>query len=205
MENPVSDDVIAGLSDDIRENLGRGWLIAYPGRNPLKPVLRWSVTNELGKKPGAVAKGSGVSESHVDGANSRKSGYKRSKPYRQALEAMIPVDGAAEEFGSFSWLVMQGLKAAEGGIQQIKITCTGCGESNKHDVWKRPDANAIIKLIELVHGKAVESKEIDVNAQHIHALMQEGTDITSIDVFTVDPRIAEERREAIEAEAETVA
>ena len=205
MENPVSAEVIAGLADETRTNIERGWLTATPGRNPLKPVLRWTARNDLGKVAGSLARGTGVTETHVDGENGRKSGYKRSRPYRDALQHLIPVEGAAEEFGTFAWLVTQGLKAAEGGTQQISLKCNGCGETQKHDVYKRPDSNAIIKLIELVHGRAKESVEIDANVQHLHAMLAEGTDITTMDIFAVDPKEAQHRRAAIEAEAETVA
>lgn len=155
-------------------------------------MLRWA----HGRERGRIAPGSGVVVNQADPAiNGRKGAWKNTDEYQALLRKVIPAEEDPNKRGTFAWLVTQGLNAAEGGDVKMAFTCPECEHDFTQVVWKRPDANAIIKLMEMVHGRAVEQKDINIRAEAIYRLLDEREDLKQLKVYEVDPHEKAERRE----------
>jgi hypothetical protein len=137
-----------------------GILRVSPGQNPNKPMVR-DMTN------GRLVRGSGRHPRANDAAAvSRRSSYKRSKSYREAIERAIPYENPEARY-SLEKLIDAAFNAADGSPQYVQ--CEGCG---KHQVKVlKQDGNLIFKLIELLVGSAPKTIElsggVDLRIQEI--------------------------------------
>lgn len=191
----IDDDVIRTLDPELLRQVQVGERTLHPGRDAYKPVIRYG---PKGQHPGALAPGSGVSPRHQDVENGRKGAIKQTKEYGALLERLIPANEDTEQWGSFGWLVTQGLRAAEGNRQSKNVTCSDCGHVEVVEFAGKPDANAIIKLIEFLRGRATETREIDVRAAHIHKTLEAGVDVSELLVNALPPAEVASRRKALE-------
>ena len=182
--------LVALLPDPLKEKVEAGEYSVYRGQKPEKPVV--IDTN------GRLVKGSGRWPGANDAAAiGRRYGYKDSGDYQTAMKILVPIDGGEDERGSFAWLVNQGFDAAEGSPQKIK--CPDCGYNGLFAFKK--DSNAIIKLIEMVHGKAKESQDINIKNEQLIGILQSRVSINDLSVHDItDEEIAERERFMIEGE-----
>jgi hypothetical protein len=194
----VPEAALQGLPADLKELVVRGQRTLWPGRDPLKPVIRYGPEH---KRRGALAPlgtAGGVGPNHKDVGNGRRGGVKQTKEYQALLERAIPASDDPEEWGGFAWLIEQGLEAAEGGDKTVPATCPECSHKFPVIAYKKHDTNAIIKLIEFVRGRATETKQVDVRSVELHAILAEGTDIANVQVHALEPAVVAARRQALE-------
>ena len=180
-------ELIKLLVPNLEEKVTDGKWNVYEGQNPEKPV----VIDENGR----LVKGSGRWPGANDPAVTGKTyGYKNSKSYQDALKTLIPLEGDEETRGSFAWLVEQGRIAAEGSPQRIK-----CPECDYNGIFAfKKDANAIIKLIELVHGRAKETQDINVRSQELIAVLDTRTPMEELNVHDITDEEIERRQIMLE-------
>ena len=176
------------MSEEHRALVESGQYNAFEGQK--YPVLRWAT----GSKKGKLAPGTGLTPGHNDAAQVGKStSYRRTAEYRALLERLIPPDEDANKRGTLAWLVAQGFNAAEGGDVKREMTCPECEHSWTEKIWKRPDANAITKMLEMVIGRAPEQKDINLRAEHIYKMIDGRENLKEITVHSVDPHEREKR------------
>mgnify|MGYP001585791523 CR=1 FL=1 len=188
------EDLLAVLPEPVRERVAVGELLVFPGQKPEKPVLRDAVT-------GALVKGTGLTPKHNDMALvSQKGAYKRRKGYREDFEIAVPADDNPKVVGSVGWIIAQLHKAIEGVMETIKVTCEECGHKQTVDAYRKVDSFAAIKLLELAHGRARETQDINVNVKELHKVLEERTPKNEIRVHAIDPDEAKRRREVIQGE-----
>jgi len=192
----IDDDVVRTLDPKLLQQVQVGERTLHPGRDAYKPVIRYG---PKGQHPGALAPGSGVSPRHQDVENGRKGAIKQTKEYGALLERIIPATEDTDQWGSFGWLVTQGLRAAEGNRQHKDVACSECGHIETVEFAGKPDTNAIIKLIEFLRGRATETREIDVRAAHIHKTLEAGVDVSELFVHALHPDEVAARRKALDA------
>ncbi len=180
------------LPPNLRLQVEMGELNVYEGQRPEKPV----VTNMKGQ----LVKGSGRWPGANDPAEvGRQNGYKNSKDYQDAMKKLIPIDGDIDKKGSFAWLVNQGFTAAEGSPQ--RISCPHCSYNGLFAFKK--DSNAIIKLIEMVHGRARETKDINVEDRKLIELLDSRIPLEDLVVHTLtEEQIAEREQLLLEGPSE---
>lgn len=160
----------------------------YPGQNPDKPV----VLNASGN----FVPGSGRWPNANDpGWVSKTTAHKRTNSYRQAMETLVPLEGDETTRGSFAWWVAKAMEAAEGSPQ--RVNCPSCGEASVYAF--KQDGNLIFKIVELMHGKARESQDINVQSHHIVEALNERTPVTGLQVRKLDDDVIEGRFKQIEA------
>lgn len=168
-----------------------------PGKNDGKPVLRWA----SGDLKGKLAPGTGIIPgSKTRGELSKETAWKRTAAYRDIMELVVKADGDAEKWGSFAWVITNLLKGIEGGDVYLNLKCPHCHEDAKHKVWKRPDTQAGIKLVELFVGRATETKDISVTTKQIFELMDETLDTYVIETREVSSEEVDRRRAAVAVE-----
>lgn len=188
------DEVLAVLPEEVRDRVLAGELHAYPGKNPLKPVLRDAIT-------GVLVKGTGLSPRAVDvGRISQETAYKRTKTYRQALEEAVPASSDPKVRRSVGWIIERLEVAMVGEMVTKKSICSDCGHVDVVDMYRKPDTYAAIKLLELVHGRARETQDINVNMTELHKILEERTPTREITVRTMDPAEVQRRKDTIEGE-----
>ena len=110
------------------------------------------------------------------------------------MRLLIPLDGDVDSRGSFAWLVDQGFSAAEGSPQRIK--CPKCDYSGLFAFKK--DTNAIIKLIEMVHGRAAETKDITVKDTKLIALLDGRVPLDEVKVHDISDEDVARRQVLLE-------
>lgn len=176
------DDLLSQLSEEHRTLVEAGVYTVFEGQD--YPVLRWA----FGNKKGQYVEGTGLPVNHVDlGLISKRTGIKRTQEYKALMERLIPPDADSKKYGSFGWLINQGFVAAE-GVDVVKaVTCPSCSVEFSVKMFKRPDGNALIKLIEMMVGRASEQKEINIRAEQIYRLLDEQQNVKTIEVFEIDP------------------
>ena len=185
-------DLIAELPDELRERVISGELLAFEGKVSGRPGLR-------NAKTGVLVKGTGLTPRAGDiGELSSKFAYKRTNAYRELLQHIISADNDPEKWGSFGWLVNQGLKAAEGGDVFVDTRCPSCDTPFKVKAWKRPDSNAITKIMEQIIGRAQETQEINITERRIVDLLRDETPVVEINVISLSPEEAASRRKLAE-------
>lgn len=188
-------DLIQDLPEEIQDKVLRGEVIAAPGKLPGRPILRDA-------KTGALTKGTGHAPGAGEiGALSPRHAYKRTNAYRELLQHIVSADEDPEKWGSFGWLVNQGLKAAEGGDVFVDAQCPGCDLHFKVKAWKRPDSNAITKIMEQIIGRAQETQEINITERKIVELLQDETEAPAYEVIALTPEEQERRRQRRLAES----
>ncbi len=185
---PANDEQLEKLSEEHRALVAAEVYNAFDGQD--YPVLRWA----HGKDRGRLAPGTGITPGHNDIARiGADTSIRRTTEYRALLERKITPDVTSGERGSLGWLLDQGFNAAEGGDVRREMTCPECGHDWTETIWKRPDANAIIKMLEMVVGRAPEQKDINIRAESIYKLIDGRENVKEITVHAVDPHEREER------------
>ena len=198
MPEQTNDEVLAVLQPEVRDRVLAGELHAYPGKDRNKPVIRDAVI-------GALVKGTGISPRAVDiDRVSQETAYKRTKTYRQALEEAIPASSDPNVRRSVGWIIARLEEAMVGGMVQVPADCPECGTHFKVDAYRKPDTYAAIKVLELVHGRARETQDINLNMNELHKMLEERTPRREIVVRTMDPAEAQHRREVIEGDFKDV-
>jgi hypothetical protein len=144
--------------EDVHETVNpEGTLEVLPGQNPLRPVIRYCADVE--GTAGQLVAGSGrYPKANDTSILARTTGYKRSKSYREAIEAAIPFEDPDARY-SLERLIDDAFEAAEGSPQTVQ-QCPHLGCTEKHVVAFKKDGNLIFKLIELIVGKAPQTLEI---------------------------------------------
>lgn len=129
------------------------------------------------------------------GRISRETSYKRTASYRQALEALVPMDGDENKRGSFAWCLKQFFIACEGSPQLAPCPHPDiCPQGGRpHVVAFRREAGPMFKLIELMAGKAKETQDINVNNKHLVALLNDPTPLTELTIIDLPPEEVRER------------
>ena len=182
---------------EYREQVLSGELEVLPGQKYDKPVIRWAG----GPKHGQLVKGSGrFPRSNDIAAISKATAPKRTKTYQEAMNLLMDVDAGPDKPGSFAWWYEQAMVAAEGSPTNVKVPCLheGC-EMGDHETMvsiPKKDGNIIFKLLELKHGKAKETKEIDINQRQMIELME--TRQVVVQVYSMDATEALERKRYVE-------
>lgn len=192
-EDNRREQLIALAPERYRADIIEGRLEALEGQNKDKPVIRVLATTyyvdgkQFGK--GQLLPGSGrYPNANNPAVIGRENAYKLTTTYREAIEALTPIDGGVDVRGSIAWWFDQAWQAAEGSPQLV--TCTSCGHKWNHAFKK--DGGLIFKMVELVGGKAKETKEINVRDIEMKALLER----REVDVFVheIDPGEAAARR-----------
>lgn len=181
---------------EYRDQILAGDIEVLPGQNPEKPVVRWAV----GEKKGQILPGSGrFPRANDAGAVSKATAYKRSASYQEAMNLLMPADRDETVKGSYAWWYNQAMQAAEGSPQTVRIVCPheDCTDSQhtQSAVAFKKDGNLIFKLIELKHGKAKETVEVNTEARQIIELMEQREIV--VHVYGLDSVEEESRKLAV--------
>lgn len=188
------DDLLAALPDETRDRVLAGELLVFEGKDRAKPVLRDAAT-------GVLVKGTGLTVRAVDvGKISQETAYRRTKSYRQALEESVPASSDPKKRLSVGWIIEKLEQAMVGGMVTIKALCPECEHKFTVDAYRKPDTYAAIKLLELVHGRARETQDLNINMTELHKILEERTPSREISIRVIDPAEAQHRREVIEGE-----
>lgn len=178
-----------GWKSEVLDRFLDGTWIVLPGKNPEKPVVR-------SRAKGSIVKGSGITPGHNDmGQISKDFAHRRTASYREALEKIVSVDGPADQRGSFAWFLQRAMDAADGSPAGVK--CPECQHYWIHPFGKK-DGSVIVKLIEMLHGKAQEVKEVNLKVQAMQEILEDQSD--DYHVYSVSFEEAEERRNIIEGD-----
>lgn len=182
---------------EYREQILAGEIEVLPGQDPLKPVVRWAD----GPKKGQILPGSGRYPRANDIAKvSRDTAIKRTKSYQEAMALLMDVEQGPEVRGSFAWWYEQAMEAAEGSPQIVKIACPheDCSDP-KHTqaatAFKK-DGNLIFRLLELKHGKAKETVEVNSQTQALIQVLEQRDVVVT--VYDVGDEALEERTRFVE-------
>lgn len=186
------------LSDEHRGLLDAGEVVAYPGRDPLRPVLRWASGNSRGRQPGALVPNTGVGPNHVDGANGRRGALKQMEEYRALFERIVtPEDG-----GQFEELVQSMMRISTGWEETVRaeVQCPHC--EGRHEatfaVTKPPDPRAGIKMIEFLIGTAMQQTHGSLDVSVIQARLAELVPTSEVQAHSLSRDAMDERRRAVE-------
>lgn len=176
------EELFAKLTPEMQDIVKENGYKLFPGQNENKPV----VLNHSGN----FVPGSGRWPNANDPVQlSKDTAYKKTNSYRQALEGIVSLDGDENRKGSFLWWVAKAMEAAEGSPQQV--ACPSCGERSVYAF--KQDGNLIFKIIELMHGKARESQDINVQSHHIVEALNERVPVSDLKVRSLDSDIIEAR------------
>lgn len=180
------------VSESVREGVARGEYEVLPGKQGDKPVIRYATSKQFvpnvgsGQYPGAVDLGE----------IAKATGFKRSRPYREAIEALAPWDQGPEFAGSLAWWYEKARWAASGAPQKVDCQHTGCSE--KHLVAFKPDGGLIFKFMEMMIGKAPATMDLTVDATLEMLTVALSKRETEVKVITSDPDEAYRRARMIE-------
>lgn len=197
-------DLIDLAPPEYREQIIAGEIEVLPGQNPLKPVVRWAD----GPQKGQILAGSGRYPRANDIAQvSKETAVKRTKSYQEAMNLLMDADAGPDVKGSFAWWYEQAMDAAQGHPTTVTVICphanpddpdAGCKDlsHSQRVIVQKKDGNLIFRLLELKHGKAKET--VEVNAQ-THAMIQvlEQRDVV-VTVYDVGAEALEERTRFVE-------
>lgn len=172
-------------------------VIMYPGREPGKPVIRWSASNSLGKHPGALAPGSGVSPKHMDALNAKRGALKQTSEYKALLQRIL----TTEDGGGFDKIVGGMITAAMGAVRRVKFQCEHCGEKNDVTIQDPPNPLAGKTLMEFVLGRAPQYTEVDITARVLATSLAELMDVKPSDFASAGftPEEVADRQRIVEA------
>lgn len=173
MSKELDMTVVEKLTPELKELvLSKDGYQVYEGKNPDKPVVR--------DPAGKLVKGTGIEKRHIDmGEMSKQFAYKRRKSYREALETIVDADGPPEQEGTFLWWLRQAQEAAKGAVQEV--ACPEC--RHKFEVKGKRDGGLIFKIIELVHGKATETREVSYRDETMEAILNQRSVDPSLKVW----------------------
>ena len=183
-------ELLDRLDTETRTLVDSGAITVWKGRNG-KPVLRDGKTGQM--LPGTALH---ENTKHGEGEKASKvSAWKRTNAYRELMERYY----TDEKFGE---MLEAGLEAAIGNAVRKEVTCPECAHGFTETMYRRPDATIFFKTMEQLMGRAEETRQINVNTEHLYRLLDERTDVREIQVFTVTPEEEEERRLLLDAEEE---
>ena len=180
--------LIAKLPEQLREMVEAGEYQVWGEGQGGKPVVL--------DASGHIVAGSGRYPNANDPAEvGRKSAFKRSRKYRELLEAFVGDDPEAKY--QFEHLVDLAFEAANGSPQLIDCPHPSiCPEKKtRHVVAFKRDGQLIFKLLELLVGKAKETVETTHDERRLEVLVDARSQ--PVGVFDIDPREAAERREQL--------
>lgn len=182
-------DPYAKLGDKQREWIADGQVDVYPGRDPQKPVIRWSAANTIGKHPGALAEGSGVSPRHVDSENGKRGAVKNMNEYVALMQRIAsPEDG-----GAFEKVFMATLATAMEQKKKTDVECPECGHGFKVEVTIAGDPRAQKLVLEMMAGPPTKRTETSIDMRVLQADLSQ--------LIKVDPAmLAEAFRPGLSAE-----
>lgn len=198
-------DMITQNDEDYEENFHKltkrnqklvddGEVNMFEGRGG--PVLRWSASNTLSKKPGALVPGTSLelNRNHGNvGVTGRKGDYKRTNAYKELLQYIVPASLDSEVYGSLSWLLNRGFEQIEGGDVSVPATCPDCGHNFKVKAYKKGDSKALQIILEQVLDQPAKRQDINVQGSVMHEYLNEPIDSDVIEVYTLTPEQARER------------
>lgn len=186
-------ELLACVSDEVREMVESGEVEVVPGKVGNKPVIRYSESKQWVK---------GVGSGQYPGAPNlgqiaKATAHKRTNQFREVLEVLTPLNEGPEVPGSVAWWHDKAMWAAAGAPQYVQCQHIGC--EKKHLVAFKPDGGLIFKYIEMMGGKAPATMDIQVDAtlQMLTAAMSKRE--VEVKVITADPDEASKRAQAIEA------
>lgn len=198
----VIDDLThyTGLGDEQIQWIRDEQVVVYPGRDPAKPVLRWAGTNTLGKHPGALAPGSGVSPGHVDSVNGKRGAIKNTNEYMALAQRILDSDDG----GGFEKVLEATIRAATGSKGTEEFDCEECGHHNVVEIRRAPDPRAQKVLIETILGKPVQRAEVDMTLKSLQVTLSELIDIDPSELIRpgLTPEQVAERQRYVEERAD---
>lgn len=179
------------LPEELRRLFDTDQVYLAEGKSADKPVVRW----RTGEHKGAFVTGTGGEIRVPSEDNGQRGGIRQTNEYRALLERYMTDD-------RFTWLIDQLFTAVEGG--EIYQDCHACG--TPVHMYRKPDTNAALKLMDQMMGKATEHKEIDIEMRSLHAEIEAKVDPGTLRINRVDPGEVRRRREhlAVEVEAEVL-
>lgn len=176
------------LTDEHRALVERGIYTIHPGA--AYPVLRWAAGPNLG----AYAPGSGIPVNHNDiGQIGRQTAYKRTAEYQELMRKYLPADLDDTKKGTLGWILKQGMEAIEGATVSKKVTCNQCGHEQNVGMYRRPDGNVLVKIVELLVGRAAEQRDVNINSEAMYHIIDERRAMRDLVVYEVSPTEREER------------
>lgn len=182
MTQEITLSLIDQLNDHDRDAVERGIYTVHPGAN--YPVLRYAAGPNLG----AYAPGTGIPVNHNDMKEiSRRTAYKRTSEYQELMRKYLPADLDDEKKGTLGWILKQGMEAIEGSNISKTVACNQCGHEQRVSMYRRPDGNVLIKVLELLVGRAAEQKDININSESMYRLIDERRDLKDLTVYEVSP------------------
>ena len=190
MEQPDLTDL---LPDHLKEGVAAGVYVVSDPKTwmfPDRPVVRDAKTKGIVKGSGKVTGSKNAAEA------SKQSAFKRRRSYQDLKEKYINPDDKrdAEAIMSFKELMDLLIDACIGSPQSV--ACTHCGD--KFQVAFKKDAATLFKLWENYIGKARETSDVNVNSQHLVAILNEHTPVNEITVRAIDVTERQERTRMIE-------
>ena len=165
------------LSPELKERYDNGEIVILRREvweNPDKPVVRTVGTMYPVKGTGRVKGAKLAAEA------SKESAWKRRGGYRRALETLVAEFKDSPDRD-------KAVTSMEEILEAVARTIT-----------QRGDAKEGLHLIEILAGKAKETQEVNVNARHLHSLLNEVTPVTELAIRAVDVTDIEARRKQIE-------
>lgn len=123
---------------------------------------------------------------------------KGSEAYREAVEKLVPADGA---FEFIVGAVMEAIHPK--GKKKTWIECKTCGKRHVYEVGKDPDVKAALKMLELLVAKPDQKHVVEGRIAHLHKhvmdTLSEAVPVNEITLHYLDPKDATRREEFIEA------
>lgn len=186
------------------EQVLAGDIELLPGQKADRPVIRWAQGPKKGQtlpKTGRFPRANDIA------AVSKATAHKRTASYQEAMNLLMDVGAGPDKKGSFAWWYEQAMDAAIGHPTTVTMICPhanpenpdeGCQDltHNQRVVVQKKDGNLIFKLLELKHGKAKETKEIDINQRQMIDLME--TRQVVVQVYGMDTQEISDRKAYVE-------
>lgn len=141
---------------------------------------------------------------------SKQSAYKRKRGYKEMQSIYIGAEPGEtlEQITSLKEIIENLLDAANGSPQEVKVECPhpdicpyGGGKHVTTFAFKK-DANAIFKLYENIVGKAAETSDVNINANHLVSLFNDRSLASDLVVIDLPPDQAYERKMLLEHNAD---
>ena len=180
----TQEELAQSLTPALRELFDTNQVYISEGRDPRKPIVRWS----SGAQKGTFVVGTGVAAGVPSAENGRRGAVKQSSEYRDLLEKYVTPD-------KFQWLLDQLFRAMEGG--PVFQDCPAC--DTPVEMYRKADTTASLAILSQMIGKATEHKEINIEMQSLHMEIEAKVDPGTLRVNRLDPSSVLARRAAYEA------
>ena len=188
------------LSPTNRALVESGEVDMWDGRDGAA-VLRYSQTNTLDKKGGALVPGTSLlpNPNHGNvGKLGRKGDYKRTNAYKELVPYLSPATDDPTVYGGLAWLLEQGNKMVEGGDVQYRVNCPNCNWQFWATAFKKGDSKALATMLDHVIGPPVRQVEIEGQIEVLHEALREVEDSRTIEVRVIDDEEIKRRKEALD-------